>query len=101
MLLYLKQKNQDGEKQKKERGNLGEQGIKVMNRLSAMTDDDTDLYNENVVPEFERMMVPYDKYEYKDQEYIDQNFVISVDIERLLKNKFQKNSKVKKSDADI
>jgi hypothetical protein len=66
-----------------------------------MTDNDTDLYNEKVVPDFERMMVPYDKYQYQDLENIDSNFVTSVDIERLLRNKFQKNSKVKKSDAGI
>jgi hypothetical protein len=66
-----------------------------------MTDDDTDRYNENVVQELNKLIVPYENYEYKDIENIDRNFVTSVDIERLLRNKFQKNSKVKKTDADI
>jgi hypothetical protein len=101
MLLYLKRKKQEADELKRKRGEIGEYGIKIMNRLSAMTDNDTDAYNEKVVPDFERMMVPYKDYKYKDLPSIDREFVTSVDIKTLLKNKFQKNSKVKKSDADI
>jgi hypothetical protein len=72
-----------------------------MNRLAANTDDDADLFNEKVVPELDNLIIPYDKYQYRDSPYINLDFVTSVDIERLLKNKFQKNSKVKKTDAEI
>jgi hypothetical protein len=72
-----------------------------MNRLAARTDEDSDIYNKTVVPDLENLMVPYDQYKYRDSPYIDRKFVTSVDIEQLLKNKFQKNSKVKKTDAEI
>jgi hypothetical protein len=101
MILYLKKKKQDAEKLKRERGTLDKYGIWIMNRLTARTDDDADQYNKNIVPDLEQMMVPYDKYLYTDPEYIDPNFVTSQDIETFLRNKFQKNSTVKKSDADI
>jgi hypothetical protein len=72
-----------------------------MNRLAARTDDDSDLYNQQVVPELDKLIVPYKDYEYRDSPYIDPKFVSSQKIEQLLKNKFQKNSKVKKTDAEI
>jgi hypothetical protein len=100
-ILYLKRKKQEADALKKERGNIGEYGIRVMNQLAARTDDDSDLYNQNVVPELENLMVPYDQYKYRDSPYIDGGFVISQKIEELLRNKFQKNSKVKKTDAEI
>jgi transposase len=74
MLLYLKQKKQDAEKLKKQRGTLSNDGIRVMNRLAVMTNDDVYQYNENVVPELDKLMVPYENYEYKDPEYVDQEF---------------------------
>jgi hypothetical protein len=72
-----------------------------MNRLASRTDDNTDQYNANVVPEFDRLIVPYKNYQYKRPEFISQDFVKTTDIERLLKKKFQGNSLVKKTDADI
>jgi hypothetical protein len=101
MLLYLKKKKEDADELKRQRGDIGEEGIRIMNRLSARTDDDTDQYNANVVPEFDRMMVPYNKYQYKKPEFISQDFVSTPDIERLLKKKFQGDSLVKKTDTDI
>jgi hypothetical protein len=100
-ILYLKRKKQEADELKRERGNIGEYGIKVMNRLAARTDDDLDLYNAQVVPELDKLIVPYKDYQYRDSPYIDRNFVTSQKIEQLLKNKFQKNSKVKKTDAEI
>jgi hypothetical protein len=72
-----------------------------MNRLAAKTDDDSDLYNAEVYPDIDKLIVPYQDYEYKDSPYISRDFVTSQKIEQLLKNKFQRNSKVKKSDAEI
>jgi hypothetical protein len=100
-ILYLKRKKQEADELKKERGNMGEFGIRVMNRLAANTDDDADLYNQQVVPEIDQLIVPYDKYKYRDSPYINPKFVSSVEIKTLLKNKFQKNSKVKKTDLEI
>jgi hypothetical protein len=100
-ILYLKRKKQEVDELKRERGNIGEYGIKVMNRLAARTDDDSDLYNKNVVPDLENLMVDYNDYQYKDSPYIDRGFVTSQKIEQLLRNKFQKNSKVKKTNAEI
>jgi hypothetical protein len=100
-LLYLKRRKQEADELKRERGNIGEFGIKVTNRLAARTDDDSDLYNAQVYPELDKLIVPYQDYQYKESPYINPKFVSSVDIEQILKNKFQKNSKVKKSDADI
>jgi hypothetical protein len=101
MLLTLKKKREDAEKLKRERGRLDEYGIRVMNRLAANTYDDADKYNASVVPELDKLIVPYKDYLYKDSPYINPDFLTSVDIETLLRNKFQKNSKVKKTDADI
>jgi hypothetical protein len=39
--------------------------------------------------------------QYKQQEYINFNFITSKDIRVLLKKKFQGNALVKKTDADI
>jgi hypothetical protein len=100
-ILYLKRKKQEADELKRQRGDIGEYGIRVMNRLAAKTDDDSDLYNTNVVPDLENLIVPYKDYLYRDSPYINPDFVSSIDIEQILKNKFQKNSKVKKSDADI
>jgi hypothetical protein len=100
-ILYLKKKREDGERLKKERGQLDEYGIRVMNRLASNTDEDADRYNTNVVPELDNLIVPYKDYVYRDSPYISPDFVTSVDIATLLKNKFQKNSKVKKTDAEI
>jgi hypothetical protein len=100
-ILYLKRKKQEADALKKERGNIGKLGIRVMNRLAARTDDNSNLYNKNVVPDLEGLMVPYDKYQYRDSPYIDRKFESSQNIEQLLRNKFQKNSNVKKTDAEI
>jgi hypothetical protein len=100
-ILYLKRKKQEEDALKKQRGNIGEYGIKVMNRLAARTDDDSDLYNQQVVPELENLMVPYKDYPYRDSPYINPDFVTSQKIGELLRNKFQNNSKVKKTDVEI
>jgi hypothetical protein len=100
-ILYLKRKKQEADALKRQRGDIGEYGIRVMNRLAARTDVDLELYNKNVVPDLENLIVPYKDYQYRDSPYIDRNFVTSQKIEQLLKNKFQKNSKVKKGDVDI
>jgi hypothetical protein len=89
MILYLKKKKQDADKLKKERGTLSEEGIKVMNRLAATNDEDADQYNESVVPELNKLIVPYQNYKYRNPEYIDMNFVTSQNIKEVLKNKFQ------------
>jgi hypothetical protein len=101
MILYPKKKKQVAEAVKKQRGTLGKDEIMVINRIAATSDADPDLYNTNVVPELNKLMVPYEDYEYRDPEYIDPNFVTSQDIKGLLRNKFQKNSLVKKTDVDI
>jgi hypothetical protein len=101
MIITLNKKKEDADA-KKAAGKLDDEGVQLMNYLKAYGDENAERYNTNVFePYLRNKLVDTSGGGFVRPEFINTNFITALDVASLLKNKFQTNATVKKSDTNL